>query len=561
MITLESCFISVNHAGFRGNDPMKRALLLHASPADRLFDGVWFEAVRASDFIRYPLRSPECGAAVTRFSAPIQDTPFGATAICDLSALEARGGYFLQAGGARSRPFLIYDDVWRRAFRILLEWYRVASCGEAVPGYHERCHQADATTPDGRRLDLAGGWHDAGDLRKWTSTMGRISRDLAEFALEFDGRWEATGVDSDLVLAQLRRAADYLAKTVDPDVQWPFHRVASAPDNSDNVWGESPMRRVDPTPSPHGATRHVPAMALLSLALRRNDPERARAALASALRVWSATAARLTPIEQIPCALALWRATGEDRYGAVARAGLDALLDRQTDAPAFGQDRLRGYFTEPDGRLADNGDFRGRRGRNLFTFVRWGGWLAQAILYWPNDAGAPRRREGLIRLLEGCIEPLLERNPFGVLPTCLFARHETTLRGRELAGDLVWRLFPRTGEGHNAWLANAADDLVLASRALGESKWRHWAQRQLDWIAGFNPLDESMITGLGYRRFPVFSFYVGDIPGGVINGFTGDEDDRPVLSAGREMAPMNMEYWSVNTGAFLRALARIEADR
>jgi hypothetical protein len=47
---------------------------------------------------------------------------------------------------------------------------RLQRCGMAVPGYHPACLLDDARGPDGNQVDVVGGWHDAGDLRKIVPT-------------------------------------------------------------------------------------------------------------------------------------------------------------------------------------------------------------------------------------------------------------------------------------------------------------------------------------------------------------------------------------------------------
>jgi hypothetical protein len=70
-----------------------------------------------------------------------------------------------------------------------------------------------------------------------------------------------------------------------------------------------------------------------------------------------------------------------------------------------------------------------------------------------------------------------------------------------------------------------------------------------------------MMTGLGYSTAAVFSPYVGQIPGAIVNGFLGTaEGDEPRLCLDRQMSPMIMEYWSVHTGAVLAALAVLENE-
>lgn len=540
--------VLVNHLGFRPDDPLKRALLPLTRGEAGFLGGFQVPLVRISEFIKHPLNSPGNLAAIHWCHATVEDTPLGRYAVLDFSPVTARGGYQIQYGATRSVPFLIYRDLWKRCFRLLLEWYRAASCGEAVPGYHEACHLEDCRRPDGQTVDLVGGWHDAGDLRKWTSTMARLNGYLAELAREHAGQLDALGLDPALVAHQLRRGLTFLLKTIDPQSHLPRHSIAAAGDNSDNTW-DGPRRVLPGTPP---LTAHVVIEALCALARVLPDAKPARAA---ALRIAGALGAEL----EWPTTLALWRATGEEAFPPRYVAGLRALRERQVTGPRFDQDGLRGYFLEDD-RIAGNDGFRFRGGRNVFAHVKYAAQFAEALLEWPNHPDAPAWRDAAQAILEGCIEPLLMRNAFRVLPTCFFAEGETTLGGRPLAGRLRYRLFPHQQEGHNPWLANAAARLARCARALGQPKWAAYGQKQLEWIGGFNPFDECMMTGLGYSRGAVFSPYVGQIPGGVINGVTGTADDEPQLCLNRELAPMNMEYWSMATATALRALAHLENE-
>ena len=547
-LTQSTATIHVNQLGFRPDDPLKRAVMPVDVCATGFLGGIQFRVIQVSEFIKHALNSPGTLAAAHDFDATFEDTPLGRYAVCDFSQLTARGGYQVQYGPVRSYPFLIYRDAWKRCFPLLLEWYRIAACGEAVPGYHERCHRDDCQLPDGQPVDLVGGWHDAGDLRKWTSTMAYVSWHLAELASEHAGKLDQLGLDPDLVARQLQRGADYLRKTVDPRRHLPWHSVASADDNSCNTW-EGPRLAETDTPALTAAA-YIEAQCALARVLPA--PE---SSIASALAVWQA----LADPAQWPCALALWRVTRREEFRQLVWNGLRELLDQQVTRADYRQDRLRGYFVR-DGQIAGNAGFTGRGGRNVFEFIEHAGHLAQALLEWPTAPDAARWRDGLTLLLTGCIEPLLQLHPYRALPACIFARNETDRFGRPLAGDLCFRYFPAEAEGNNLWLANAGSRLALCARALGQPRWAVYGQKQLEWILGFNPHEESMMTGLGYSRAAVFSFYVGQIPGGVINGYTGTADDQPQLCRDREVAPMNMEYWSMNTATMLRALAVLENE-
>lgn len=559
--------IHVNQLGFRPDDPLKRAVMPVGPHTRGFLGGMQFQVIEVSEFVQLRLNSPEGLRMLNLREATFEETPLGRFAVCDLSDLTHRGGYQILGEGARSYPFLIYRDAWKRCFRLLLEWYRIAACGEGAAGYHEQCHLDDCRlTSSGEQVDLVGGWHDAGDLRKWTSTMAYVSWRLAEFVEEHGTQLDALDVDPELVWHQLERGAEYLLKTVDSVSHLVWHSVAAAGDNTCNQWTDnvpnSGDERWSETDQPLGTARiYVSAQCALARVLREHNPELARLALASALQVWQAYSTRETGGEEalLDPLLELWRTTGDEAYCTPIAAGFRALLERQVTTARFGQDLLRGYFMRDE--MPDfNGGFRGRGGRNLYVHMAKVAQLAKALLWLPAAPDASRWREALVLLLEGLAEPMLQRSPYRAMPASIYARGAGAPGERPLAGELVFRYFGSEAEGNNAELLNTGAALALAARVLGQPKWAAYGQKQLEWIFGFNPDETCMMTGLGYSQAAVFSPYVGQIPGGIINGYLGNDDDYPYLCLNREVSAMNMEYWSVHTASMLRALAMLENE-
>ena len=92
----------------------------------------------------------------------------------DFSSLTNPGNYFVQFGGAVSLPFTIGSCPMASLPDELLEFMREQRCGYN-PWLGTNCHQLDGRTaygplPYGTRLDVTGGWHDAGDTLKYLVT-------------------------------------------------------------------------------------------------------------------------------------------------------------------------------------------------------------------------------------------------------------------------------------------------------------------------------------------------------------------------------------------------------
>ena len=90
--------------------------------------------------------------------------------------------------------------------------------------------------------------------------------------------------------------------------------------------------------------------------------------------------------------------------------------------------------------------------------------------------------------------------------------------------------------GINANIASAGVGLLKAASILGDPSLKAVAQKQLDWIIGFNPFSSSTIVGVGHNQLPHMfgctdAFRPGTpvLPGAVMNGLCGDREDRPYI--------------------------------
>ncbi len=109
----------------------------------------------------------------------------------DFSSITEPGEYILEAGSRQSSPFSISLNANNGLAESLLEFFQVQRCGYTEPKEHNVCHIADATSLiDGKRvifqkIDLTGGWHDAGDYVKFLNTTAYATYILL-FSYEFD---------------------------------------------------------------------------------------------------------------------------------------------------------------------------------------------------------------------------------------------------------------------------------------------------------------------------------------------------------------------------------------
>src|SRR4051812_22419376 len=100
-------------------------------------------------------------------AAPGSAAPWRHAATIDLSALHRPGRYTIHAAGLRSRPWRVVRGGRSRLVHRLLRIFAVNSDGTEPNPVFDPAHLNDAIVRggplDGQRIDLVGGWRDAGD--------------------------------------------------------------------------------------------------------------------------------------------------------------------------------------------------------------------------------------------------------------------------------------------------------------------------------------------------------------------------------------------------------------
>ena len=78
---------------------------------------------------------------------------------------------------------------------------------------------------------------------------------------------------------------------------------------------------------------------------------------------------------------------------------------------------------------------------------------------------------------------------------------------------------------------------------------------QLHWLTGCNPLNASLISGIGYNNVMPYSRYAGRLDGGFCLGPRGDDQDRMYADMEGYNDWSTGEYWTVPTANTLMALS------
>lgn len=107
-------------------------------------------------------------------------------AVFDFSKVKKAGTYHVEAGDAVSPSFRISEDVYDEALKAAIKMLYYQRCGtELTAEYagdfaHPVCHDTEAVLyEDGdKKLDVSGGWHDAGDYGRYTVAGATAVADL-----------------------------------------------------------------------------------------------------------------------------------------------------------------------------------------------------------------------------------------------------------------------------------------------------------------------------------------------------------------------------------------------
>ncbi|MFP4579506.1 MAG: glycoside hydrolase family 9 protein [Candidatus Sumerlaeia bacterium] len=551
--------VYTSHVGYLPQSP-KRAMV-----SDKYADQTDFHVWEC----RWPLKEAFSGKMETC------ETPWGRFGVCDFSNLTTPGTYQVQVGDdvARSFPFMVKEDVYAKTFRMAFDFFHVKRCGVEVPGYHPACHLDDAVVREsGEQIDTTGGWHDAGDLRKWM-----VSSQFAVYAMldmyeRLRPDWNTFDHQFGDIPGEARWELDYHHKMQNPETGEVYHDTAGgvAGDNTDNHWtdnilGSGDERYVSSKNMAIIQWQFVAVQAKASRAFAQADPPYARTCREAALRCLAALEFQPSGTvfvdgwATIAC-MEMQRVMGEDPWLDRARSFADSLLRCQCRDYAFGQDQVRGFFFSDPG-----------QGQIHKHHALTGCYIQALAMMALHDPDASRREcyADAVRIwFHDYIEPITRLNPFRLVPYGLYRNPLADgARCHPLAGELSYRYFTwreasspekaaeekETFEhGGSSHILSQAAAMMLASRLPGLEDARQLALHQLEWIMGANPLAMCLMTGGGVNTPWPHSYHVGLIPGGILNGFIGHHEDIPFVAENPGPAHwQSTEYWLPHNANYL----------
>lgn len=523
--------IALSHVGFRP-EANKRIVVRDTNAPDA--------------FSMYDISS----GPVFRIQRPLKpmNSDLAPALVGDFSDVTRPGLYQIRVGAELSPPFFIRADAWRRYLPTVVGYHQAQRCGAAVPNVHAVCHLDDARRrDDGRHVDETGGWHDAGDLRKWMDATMMNAFGLLAIAKHLGAGWDLAGSGLAPLHEELRWGNTYFLKMQDADGRvWADVAGGVNGDNSDNHWtdniaGTADDRYLNPAKPGLVQAMFTTLEAAYASEFAASDTAYSARCLAAAKRCWAANPHSGDTVQLgwwTLAAVALHQATGDGEMGRAAQELAMNLAGLQTS---------QGFWSMAPG---SSEPYKHAVHGALPPFA-----LLEAGRAFPDSSAAQQWRQAAQRYIDDYAIPMCGRSAYGFMPFGLFRGSPTPEQYRPVSEALTYRFFMPVRkqfwwQGLNAHLGSHALLFATAATDLHQPAYRDLAYRQLEWIFGTNPFGATLASGIGVRNPYPHSRYVGVIPGGIMNGICGNADDQPILDTSFGFSWRTNEYWSPHVGYF-----------
>ena len=555
--------ISVNHLGFKPESEKKAVIW-----GDEEFDS--FSVINLT-VMGYNEIGPNTQPNSVIFSGKLEknDYPWGKYYIADFSSLETPGIYLISLNNKHnSIPFQIREDIYGRTLRKPFDYIHAQRCGDHVPFYHGPCHLDDAVFRDTKKYcDTVGGWHDAGDLRKWTAHTMMLGIALNHLKRIGNPDWRVFDPAHGDILNELKWGNQYFLKA-QSESGLVYHDVAGGVDgdNSDNRWtgnkiGDGDDRHINTMHDGVVQWEFVYFESMNAITFAESDPYYSDICKKAALKTYNyALTKEITKCEEISWAVLalkeLYSATGDEKILSELESKTKLLLSLQENEFKFSQKSLRGFFYSD---ISKTDFFRNPRDGGIPLIA-----LAEAFNSLKRTELSDEIKTAISIYCDNYLIPLMEKSPFGIIPYGIYSK---TVEGevyRKLDGELSFRFFAevvgKCAFGLNSLLLSNAVGLFLSAEILNKDDYKTHAKHQLEWVMGFNPINTCMMTGEGVNNPYPHSRFLGLIIGGVMNGIAGEEDDMPFMDMNNTMDWRTTEYWSPHVAYYIWLASLLNED-
>lgn len=519
----------------------------------------------------------------------------GVYQVLDFTDITETGTYVLKVDGRATHPFpinsdVLYSPVWKN-----INFFQRERCGVDVHGLHGPCGITDYIIhPDGRRINNAGGWHDAGDLcQELCTTCDAITAMLSLLENLSDNEKELR----ERVLEEARHGLDWVLKTTFHDgyyafgsghMQWDgFIIEAEAPEHTDA------FHTAVTDALGHWFRAGVEAQA--AVLFKDKDDRYARRCLKAAEEDFDFGLAYEPGYDALPqrrgntayhqlqqlsrkgyAAVTLYEATKKSKYLEAAASAALAVLGCQQQELTDWEISLRGFFycEQAKKTIAQYEHQSAEQAPILF--------LVRLLIAAPQHPDASLWERGC-RLYAEYIKKTADLiQPFGLLPAAIYhvdtpplARkggmeggafvkklcRDSISSGIRLSDDYYLRRMPVSSlllRGFFAPVFAKAAACAELGRYFKDKELRDIALEQVAWMLGKNPFARSDMYGEGYGFQPLYTPYSPDMVGAIPVGIQSrGAEDAPFLPS--DNRPTFNEVWIHSSSRFLATVASLAA--
>lgn len=508
---------------------------------------------------------PEQGRVLHRGELVRTRTRWGDFWLGDWSAWNQAGHFQIETDFGCTFPIAIRPDIYQRIQRTFLNYLSCQRSGIDIPGIRPAEHLDDGRLDTtGEQIAAAGGWYDAGDLRKWMFLTQPTHGSLALLATRGLPGLRAAALDEiawgnrffqAMLSPEGQVWEDLGGGTFKPGLDmardwWYENHPGCNCDNgggvyTDNKPGTGDERLIRTSYNPAAQFMFVRYQCQVAAALPADSAATCRRL---AQRAWDYAqktghdGRTLFVAEELFAALEAHAAGLSGVTTATIAALATDLLARQDT----GEGGLSGYFLEKDG-------------ADAFRCIAISCEPAMALLRLVELAPAgleglvAKARTALTRHLDAYLLADAASNPFGIGPYGVYLHpphpeHQTFRdagRGRGVRTFIHPFSRQQIVHGTAGVVAHQAALCAKAAALLGRADWRRAAERMIQWLLGLNPENLCLHTGVGYRHPTPYSAYVTQLPDAICAGHVGRPDDTPYSETSALIEWSTQEIWDV----------------
>jgi len=506
--------------------------------------------------------------------------------LLDFSSLETHGKYIIRAGNISSKQFPIGDDAFLATAWRTLNFFFAERCGYDQPGIHQACHQdVFCVHPDGRRIPVNGGWHDAADLTQGVGNTARGGMAMLELAESVKDKNKQL---YERLLEEARWGLNWTMQTRFGDGYREGGLIIGI--WTDNIIGTKDDMENKATNNPFDNFIAASYCALATPFYKNSDPVFARWCRNSAIADFKfandmlgvfVTEKNETELyaQATVASIYLYRLTSEKIYLDWAIQYAHVVMDcQQKERRTDWSLKLHGFFYES------------REKKRILEFFHRSNeelmiqGLAMLLTDAPQHSDAKLWSASCQAYADYILEISHTISPYGILPAAVYELDNADFSGIYHEGDKVGmpsmeeyntqvkngiplsakfylRRFPVAYQfrGFHAVLMGKAKAAFILADILKDKELKKIATRQLEYIVGFNPFAMSTIYGDGYDYPPLYGGYAGDVVGAVPVGIeTFENDDAPYMPM--QINATYKEIWTHTTASVLELLSKLFKD-